>query len=68
MMKMEGLDLSTEERATEEILERNCTLCGKADCLLIRLNDEIQRHSIKKGFESYFCTTTLQVVNFVNGK
>ena len=66
---MTELDLSTMERPKQEILEnrKNCTMCGKADCLLIRLGDEIQRHSKKKGFESYFCTTTLQVVNFTNG-
>jgi hypothetical protein len=58
------IDLSTIERATERILAKKCTLCNKKDCL-IKLDEEIQQYSKKKGFESYFCTTTLQVVNFV---
>jgi hypothetical protein len=66
-MMMTTIDLSTLERATERIImntTRKCTLCNKEDCL-IRLDDELQHYSKKKGFESYFCTTTLQVVNFV---
>ena len=59
-----GLSLRDLQKATKKAIDRKCTLCNKKDCL-IKLDDEIQYYSRLKGFESYFCKSCCQIVNFL---
>lgn len=48
---------------TKKILDtKKCTLCNKPE--LIRLPDDFQNYAARKGFESFYCSNCLQVVNF----
>lgn len=61
------LELSYSHNQTNQTLSRKCSICNDSKkCNLIKLPDKpFQEFAKKKGFESWYCSTTCQVVNFL---
>ena len=57
------LEYIRNNKKTYQVL-RKCTMCNKSN-MLVKLPDELQEFAASKNFESWFCCSCLQVVNFL---
>lgn len=59
------LELTYSHNQQQKQTLKKCSICHNTSAQLLKLPDNFQEFSKQKGFESWFCCSCIQVVNFL---